>query len=211
MTAALVGRRRAPEPAGSGRGWKEQLRRVSELCLLGIVAALLCLPLLTVGAVVATLSRAVAHWIDHDDLPPWREMGETLLRRLLPGAVVSVVGGLVVLVVRRQVEWLAGGAVPGGGPALVALLVATACLLAVVLLAVPRLGRGASWRAALSGAWTDLLRSPGAGAAVLGVTAVAVVLAVLLPGAALLLPALLVLALHAVHRSLGRSSPSSPC
>jgi hypothetical protein len=49
---------------------------------------------------------------------------------------------------------------------------------------------------------TPLWEVPAAAAAALGVTAVAVVLAVLLPGVALVLPAMLVLALHAVHRSL---------
>jgi hypothetical protein len=202
MSAVPGLRRRAPEPTGSGRGWKEQLRRISELCLLSIVAAALCLPVLTIGAVVATLSSAVAHWADHDDLPPVRVMGAELLRRLLPGAVVSAAGGLAVLVVAAQVQWLASGAVPGGGPALVALFVVTAALLAVVLLAVPRLAGDGTWRTALAGGWVSLLAAPAAGAAALGVTLVAVVLAVLLPGAAILLPALLVLALHAMHRAL---------
>jgi hypothetical protein len=175
---------------------------VSELCLLGLVATALSLPVVTVGAVVAVLSSAVAHWADHDDLPQWRVMAAELRQRLLPGVAVSVVGVLGALVVVSQVRWLAGGAVPGGTPALVALLVATAGLLAVVLLAVPRLAGGGSWRAALGGGWAALLRVPAAGAAALGVTFVAALLAVTLPGVGLLLPALLVLALHAVHRAL---------
>jgi hypothetical protein len=202
VRGGAVVRRRVPEPTGSGRGWKEQLRRVSELCLLGLVATALSLPLVTVGAVVAVLSSAVAQWADHDDLPPWRAMAVELRQRLLPGVAVSVVGVLAALVVVAQVRWLAGGAVPGGTPALVALLVATAGLLAVVLLAVPRLAGGGSWRAALAGAWAALLRVPAAGAAALGVTLVAALLAVTLPGVGLLLPALLVLALHALHRTL---------
>ncbi len=183
------------------RGWKEQLRRVGELALLGIVAVLASLPVLTVGAVVATLSTAVGHWADHDDLPSWRAMGAEFVRRLLPGVPVSVAGGLAVLVVSQQVAWLRDGVVPGGGAALAAFAVAVAGLSAVVLLAVPRLA-GGTWRAALAGGWTDLLRAPAAGLAALVVTAVAVVLAVLLPGVVLVLPALLVLALHAVHRRL---------
>jgi hypothetical protein len=183
------------------RGWKEQLRRVGELALLGIVAVLASLPVLTVGAVVATLSTAVGHWADHDDLPSWRAMGAEFVRRLLPGVPVSVAGGLAVLVVSQQVAWLRDGVVPGGGAALAAFAVAVAGLSAVVLLAVPRLA-GGTWRAALAAAWTDLLRAPAAAVAALGVTAVAVLLAVLLPGVVLVLPALLVLALHAVHRRL---------
>jgi hypothetical protein len=206
MSAASRGsavvRRRAPEPTGSGRGWKEQLRRVSELCLLGLVATALSLPLVTIGAVVAVLSSAVAHWADHDDLPPFRVMAVELRQRLLPGVAVSVVGVLAALAVVTQVRWLAGGAVPGETPVLVALLVATAGLLAVVLLAVPRLAGGGSWRAALAAGWGALLRVPAAGAAAVAVTAVAAVLGVLLPGVAFLLPALLVLALHALHRAL---------
>jgi hypothetical protein len=183
------------------RGWKEQLRRIAELCLLGIVAVLVSLPVLTVGAVVATLSTAVGHWADHDDLPSWRAIGAEFVRRLLPGVPVSVVGVLVVLVVSQQVAWLRDGVVPGGTTGLAAFGVAVACLSAVVLLAVPRLA-GGTWRAALAGGWTDLLRVPAAGLAVLAVTGVAVLLAVLLPGVVLVLPALLVLALHAVHRRL---------
>jgi hypothetical protein len=183
------------------KGWKEQLRRIAELCLLGIVAVLVSLPVLTVGAVVATLSTAVGHWADHDDLPTWRAMGAELVRRLLPGVPVSVVGVLAVLVVAQQVAWLRDGLVPGGGAVLAVFGVAVACLAAVVLLAVPRLADG-TWRAALAGGWTDLLRAPAAGAAALVVTGVAALLAVLLPGAVLVLPALVVLALHAIHRRL---------
>jgi hypothetical protein len=184
------------------RDWKEQLRRIAELALLGIVAVLLSLPVVTIGAVVATLSTVVGHWADHDDLPPWSAVGAELVRRLLPGVVVSLVGALAVLLVVQQVAWLRSGVVPGGGVALVALGVATACLLAVVLLAVPRLADGSTWRASLTGGWEALLRVPLAGAAALGVTGLAVVLAVLLPGVALVLPALFVLALHALHRRL---------
>jgi hypothetical protein len=182
-------------------GWKEQLRRVGELALLGIVAVLVSLPVFTLGAVVATLSTAVGHWADHDDLPPWRAMGAEFVRRLLPGVPVSVVGVLAALVVSQQVAWLRDGVVPGGGAVLAAFGVAVACLSAVVLLAVPRLA-GGTWRAALAAGWTDLLRAPTAGLASLAVTGVAVLLAVLLPGVVLVLPALLVLALHAVHRRL---------
>ncbi|TWF81773.1 hypothetical protein FHX44_117718 [Pseudonocardia hierapolitana] len=183
------------------RGWKEQLRRIGELALLGIVAVLVSLPVVTVGAVVATLSTAVGHWADHDDLPSYREIGAEFVRRLLPGVPVSVVGVLAVLVAAQQVSWLRAGVVPGGGAVLAAFGVAIACLAAVVLLAVPRLA-GGGWRAALAGGWTDLLRAPVAGLAALAVTGVAVLLAVLLPGVVLVLPALLVLALHAVHRRL---------
>ena len=183
------------------RGWKEQLRRIAELCLLGIVAVLASLPVVTIGAVVASLSTAVGHWADHDDLPSWSTMGTEFVRRLLPGVPVSAVGVLAALVVAQQVAWLRDGVVPGGGVALAAFGVATACLLAVVLLAVPRLA-GGTWRAALAEGRTDLLRAPAAGVAALAVTGIAVLLALLLPGVVLVLPALLVLALHAVHRRL---------
>ncbi|HYH30843.1 MAG TPA: hypothetical protein VD903_10695 [Pseudonocardia sp.] len=184
------------------RGWKEQLRRIAELALLGIVAVLLSLPVLTLGAVVATLSTAVGHWVEHDDLPSWPSMGRELGRRLLPGVPVSVAGVVAALVVVQQVAWLRSGVVPGGGVALAAFGVAVACLVAVVLLAVPRLADGSGWRAALAGGWTTLLRAPAAGIAMLAVTGIAVLLAVLLPGVVLVLPALLVLGLHALHRRL---------
>jgi hypothetical protein len=207
MTAVGDGRpAELAEPAGwvrgaPVRGWKEQLRRIAELCLLGIVAVLVSLPVVTVGAVVATLSTAVGHWADHDDLPSWSSIGAEFARRLLPGVPVSAVGVLAALVVAQQVAWLRDGMVPGGGAVLAAFAVAVACLSAVVLLAVPRLP-GGTWRAALAGGWTDLLRVPVAGLAAVTVTAIAVLLALLLPGVVLVLPALLVLALHAVHRRL---------
>jgi hypothetical protein len=116
--------------------------------------------------------------------------------------VVSAVGVLAGLIVVQQFAWLRSGVVPGGGVAVAVFAVAVACLLAVVLLAVPRLADGTGWRAALTGGWTALLRVPVAGAAAVGVTGIAVLLAVLLPGVFLVLPALLVLALHAVHRAL---------
>ncbi|WP_343942691.1 hypothetical protein, partial [Pseudonocardia zijingensis] len=121
------------------RGWKEQLRRVGELALLGIVAVVVSLPVLTLGAVVATLSTAVGHWADHDDLPRWREIGAEFVRRLLPGVPVSVAVVLAVLVVSQQLAWLRAGVVPGGGVALAGFGLAVACLSAVALLAVPRL------------------------------------------------------------------------
>jgi hypothetical protein len=186
------------------RGWKEQLRRVAELALLGIVAVLASLPVLTVGAVVATLSTVVGHWADHDDLPSYREIGAEFGRRLLPGVPVSAAGVLAALLVAQQVEWLRSGTVPGGGAVTAGFLAAVACLVAVVLLAVPRLAGDGTWRAALAGGWTDLLRVPVAGVAALAVTGIAALLAVLLPGVVLVLPALLVLALHAVHRRLIR-------
>ncbi|WP_345712345.1 hypothetical protein, partial [Kineococcus glutinatus] len=168
-TAARRPRVRPVEPTGSGRGWKEQLRRISELSLLGVLAALACLPVLTAGAVVATLSRAVGHWADHDDLPPWSEVGREFVRRLLPGALVSVAGALAVVVFTLERHWLRSGAVPGGGAGLAVLWAVAAVLLAVVLLAVPRLadGPGRTWRAALALGWTALLRVPPAGAAAL--------------------------------------------
>jgi hypothetical protein len=181
-------------------GCKEQLRRISELAVLGIVAVLLSAPLVTVGAVVATLSWAVAHWIEHDELPRWSAMARELRGRLLSGVLVGPVGVLAVLVVVRQVRWLGSGAVPGGAGVVGAVLLATSALLAAVLLAVPELARR-GWRAALAAGWATLLRVPLSGAAVLGVTIIAVLLGALLPGVALVLPAVLVLALHAVHRT----------
>jgi len=195
-------RRRAPEATGSGSGWKEQVRRVSELCLLGVVAALLSVLVLPLGAVVATVSVAVGHWADTDELPRTSVVAREFGRRFLPGCVVSVVTVVAVLLAVREQQLLRAGTVPGGDVAAVAVLVVTAVLLAAALLAVPRLAGGAGWRAALAGGWRDLRRAPLAGAAALAVTAVPVLLSVLLPGAVLLLPALWVLALHAVHRRL---------
>jgi hypothetical protein len=191
-------------------GWKEQLRRVAELALLGIVAVLVSAALVTIGAVVATLSWAVAHWIEHDELPRWSVLARELRRRFLPGLLVGPAGVLAVLVVVRQVQWLGSGAVPGGPGVIGALLVATSALLAAVLLAVPELAhRG--WRAAVAAGWATLLRVPLSGAAALGATIIVVLLGALLPGVALVLPAVLVLALHAVHRAVvGPGALSSP-
>ena len=198
-------RRRAPEDTGSGRGWKEQVRRISELCLLGLVAALLAVCVLPLGAVVATLSRAVGHWADADELPPWSQTAREFGRRFLPGCLVSALAVLAGLVVVLEQDLLRSGAVPGGDLAAGALLLVTAVLLAAVLLGVPQLAdgpRGRSWRSALAGGWLALRRVPLAGAAALAVTAVAVLLSLLLPGVFLVLPALWVLSLHAVHRRL---------
>ncbi|MGI5131267.1 hypothetical protein ACQEVB_30995 [Pseudonocardia sp. CA-107938] len=189
-------------------GWKEQLRRVAELALVGVVAVLVSTPVVTVGAVVATLSWAVAHWIEHDELPRWTALAREVRRRLLPGVLVGPAAVLVVLVVAAQVRWLGSGVVPGGTGALVAVLVATSTLLAAVLLAVPQLAH-LGWRAALAAGWTTLLRVPLSGAAALGATIIAVLLGVLLPGIAFVLPAVLVLALHAVHRTVA-APPAGP-
>lgn len=183
-------------------GWKEQLGRVADLALLGVVAALLSLLVLPFGAVVATLSTAVGHWVEHDHLPRYSVLAAELRRRFLPGIPVGIAAVLATLVVVREVQWLGSGAVPGGVIAAGLLLVAVGCLLAAALLAVPCLADGRSWRSALAAGWQALLGAPPAGAAALGATLIAAVLGALLPGAALVLPAMLVLALHAVRRVL---------
>ena len=204
-TAPRARRRRAPEATGSGSGWKEQVRRISELCLLGVVAALLSLCVLPLGAVVATVSRAVGHWADTDDLPPWSETAREFGRRFLPGVPVGVATLLAGWLVAVELGLLRSGTVPGGDLAAGALLVVVAVLLAAVLLGIPQLADGPAgrgWRPALAGGWLALRRVPLAGAAALAVTAVAALLALTLPGVFLVLPALWVLSLHAVHRRL---------
>jgi len=201
-------RRRAVEATGSGSGWKEQVRRISELCLLGIVAAVLSLLVLPLGAVLATVSVAVGHWADTDELPRWSQTAREFGRRFLPGCVVSAGAVLAVLLVVREQELLRAGTVPGGDLAAGVVLLVTAVLASAALLAVPRLAGGVGWRAALAGGWADLRSAPLAGVAALAVTAVPVVLSLLLPGVFLLLPALWVLALHAVHRRLLGREPA---
>ena len=118
--------------------WRDSLRLAADLALLGIVVTLLSLPLVTAGAAVATGSHAIRHLITEGRWPSLADCWAVFRRRLLPGlaagpaaaafaglAAGPVVAAFAVLVV-LDVAGLRRGAVPGGGPALVAVLTAAA-------------------------------------------------------------------------------------
>jgi hypothetical protein len=175
--------------------WRDTLRLAGDLAFLGIVVAVLSLPLFTAGAAVAAGSQAIHSMLTRGRWPEFVECRRIFRRRLVPGLwagpAVAVVAGLIVLeavAVRR-------GVVPGGGPVLVVLLLAAALIAGYVAMVAVQSGVTSSGapRAALATA----LSHPAAPAAAAGVLGVAALLAVFIHP--VLLPVLAAYALFALH------------
>jgi hypothetical protein len=175
--------------------WRNSLRLAADLALLGIVVTLLSLPLVTAGAAVATGSHAIHHVTTSGRWPSFAECWAVFRGRLVAGLVagpaVAVAVGLVVL----DVSGLRRGAVPGGGPALVAVL--TAAALAAGYVGLTAALAGSRDRGAARGAFALALSRPIAAVAAAGVLAVAGLLALLVHPA--LVPVLAGYTLFGLH------------
>jgi hypothetical protein len=99
-------------------GWRDHLQTAGDLALLGYAVVL------TAGLALPAASCAVGRYLESGFWPPGRVLWADFRRLLLPGlaaaGALAVAAGLVVL----DVQALRSGRVPGGGPALVALVVA---------------------------------------------------------------------------------------
>lgn len=175
----------------------------ADLALLGIVAFVASLPLVTAGAAVAAASAAVRDRCTTGSLPPWRTTGSRFWKGILPGigatAVTVAAAALLVIDVRALLR----GVVPGG-PMVLAVTAAVAVLLCglggLVLIEVGRRdGRAwlASVRTAAGTAWQSPVRVFLAGA--IGI--VAALLALAVPVTAPVVLACYLFALHAWARS----------
>ena len=190
--------------------WRNSLRLAADLALLGIVVTLLSLPLVTAGAAVATGSYAIHHLTTEGRWPSFAECRQAFRARLGPGLIAGPAVLVATTLIALDVAALRRGAVPGGGPALIAVLTAAALsggyvgLLAVLAGTRPR----GTAREALTLAFSRPLSAVTAAA----VLAVAALLAMFVHPA--LIPVLAGYALFALHavtrRSLGPSTATSP-
>jgi hypothetical protein len=161
--------------------WGDRFRTAADLALFGAVVTVAALPVVTAGAAFAAGSFAMAHFVEYETWPAPRASLAVFRRRLRPGLLagpaVLAAAGLVWLDVRG----LHTGAVPGGGPAIVAVLLAAA------------VGAGVLGLVVVRGAWNR----PGPVAAATGIAGLIAVLALLVHP--VLLPALVGYALYALH------------
>lgn len=186
--------------------WREHLRDAADLALVGIAVTVCALPVVTLGAALATASAAIRHHREEGRYPALGALARDFVRGI-PSGAVALLGFLVVagiLTVNLQVA--GSGALPGGR--------AVVAVTAVVALAVA--GFALLTVSVHSGRWRDAIRAsariastswwavPVAGAAV----AVAVMIGVLVPATALLLPGFLVFAGHAVALRSVTSAPA---
>jgi hypothetical protein len=187
------------------RDWLDTVSVAADVALVGIVVTAASVPVVTAGAALRTGSAAIRAIVDGEGVDA-RAMWRLFRASILPGALAVAVAAAGALLLVFNVGAVAAGRVPGGSPALAGTGVAAAALLAVAVLGVVRLGRDtrSGWFDALRWAARTALRQPGAAAAVAGVSAVAVALAVFIPVTAPLLVGYALYGAHAVTTRLVR-------
>ncbi|MFB6395303.1 hypothetical protein [Polymorphospora lycopeni] len=205
---------RWPEEADAAaprRDWRDTLRNASDLALVGILAAIGSLGVVTAGGAVATASAAVHDWIETDSWPGLRPTLHRFARALLPGAVATLALLAVTALLGVNLLALHRGVVPGGAPLVVltvVLAVAGAGLAGLTLVEVGRRG-GRDWLAATRAAALTAGAHPGLLLATAGVAALVAVLGVMiLPAVIPILGGYALLALHAVVRRTERRHPA---
>ncbi|MER7459284.1 hypothetical protein [Micromonospora sp. NPDC126480] len=185
------------------RDWRDVLTDATDLALLGILLTLAAAPVLTAGASVVTASAALHDRLATGGWPPARESLARFGRALLPGLGATLVAAVAVGLLALDLAALAGGRVPGGGPALLVTALIAVAAAGYAGLAVVQVGRGGGrgWRAAARAAAATCRVNPATWAAAAGVVAVAALLAVLVtPVAVPILAGYALAALHAVAR-----------
>src|SRR5512138_910351 len=186
--------------------WRDSLRLAADLALLGIVVTLLSLPLVTAGAAVATGSHAIHHLTTRGRWPSLADCWAFFRGRLAPGLVAGPLVMVATTLVVFDVAGLRRGAVPGGDPALVAVL--TAAALAAGGTGLVAVAAGVRDRGAARAALTLAFDRPSAVVAAVAVLAVAALLAMFVhPALVPVLAGYVLFALHAVtRRSLGSTT-----
>ena len=180
------------------RDWRDTFRDGADLALLGVVVTVACLPLATTGGVVAVAAEAISMRYGQGRWLSLRELWTSLRRRLLPGLAAGAVVFVTVILLLADQVLLSGGVVPGG----TALAWVTGLLGLVILgiyaLAVPFVGRGLGFWAALGVARGVAVARPGVLVGVMGVLVLTGFLTFVLPVAGPLLVGYVLLALHSI-------------
>ncbi|NUT20395.1 MAG: hypothetical protein HOV77_14510, partial [Hamadaea sp.] len=176
--------------------WQDTVSDAADLALLGIVALVASLPVVTAGAAVSAASRAVHDRQALGSLPSWRTTLGRFVRGLVPGIGATAVTLAVVALIIIDVRGLARGVVPGGGPTLALTLTVIGLIIGYAGLTVVAVGTGVGWRAAVRSAAVLAWRRPGTLVAAAGVGVIAILLAIAIP---VTLPLVLGGWLHALH------------
>jgi hypothetical protein len=186
--------------------WRDTWQAGADFALLGLLVTIASVPVVTLGAAVATGSVAAHHWCVNRGMPPLRELAPLFVRALLPGLGALAVAAGAAALLASDLLLLAGGRVPGGTGLLVLtwLLVAAGCGVGALTVVGVGARQGRGWRAAAGWAGRTALRSPWTPAALLGVLVVAAILGWMVPLTAPLLVGFALFALHVVTHQLGR-------
>ncbi|MEV0458123.1 hypothetical protein [Catellatospora methionotrophica] len=176
--------------------WRDTLRDAADLALVGILVTVAAVPVFTTGAAVAAGAEAVHLRFTDGHWPGPRDLLRTFGRRLLPGALATVLVLAAALLLGLNIFWLRQGLAPGGEVLLVVTAVAAVAVLGLVALTIPFLGRGHTYRQALRLAASR----PTLIVTCAGVIGIAFLLASILPVTAPLLTGYLLFALHTITR-----------
>ncbi|GAA1416419.1 hypothetical protein ACFQZ4_29310 [Catellatospora coxensis] len=176
--------------------WRDTLRDAADLALVGIVVTVAAVPVVTTGAALAVGAEAVHLRFTDGHWPGPRDLLRSFGRRLLPGALATIVLLGALLLLTLNIFWLNQGLVPGGGVLLAVTAIAAVALLGLAALALPFLGRGYTYRRALRTA----LSRPTLIVTCAGVIGIAFLLGSVLPVTAPLLVGYLLFALHTITR-----------
>ena len=187
------------------RDWRDTLTAATDLAVLGVVATLAALPVLTAGAALAAASAAVDEFCATQSLPPWRLTLRRFVRGLLPGLGASVVGLAATVLLVLDASAVGRGVVPGGGALLFATFLVAVAAIGFGGLIVVEVGRagGQGWLAAIRRAYTAALARPWLAMALGGAVAIALFLGLVLPIVTPLLVGYLLFALHVLTLKIG--------
>ncbi len=160
--------------------------------------------LYTAGATLAAATAAVDRICRTRTLPSVRETLRTAGRGALSGLAAIGAATAALVLVGFDLRLLLAGGIPGGMPAVVALAVVGAGLIAILAVTLVRVGQtgGTGWLAGARWSLRLLRRRPSIVPAVLATVALPAVLAVAVPVIAVVLPGFVLFGLHAVVRRL---------
>ncbi len=191
-----------PAPVRTRTTWLETLGNASALALLGIVATIASLPVLTAGAAIGSASAAVHDFCENGSMPPVRTTARRFTQALLPGLPATMVALAAALLLTLDVRALVAGQVPGGSAVLLATAVVGIALLGAAGLTVVEAGRrgGRGWLASARAAVLRGSSRPGPVLAMGLAVAMAVLLAAVIPVTTPILVGFALFALHAIAR-----------
>ncbi|GAB2568444.1 hypothetical protein Aab01nite_44870 [Paractinoplanes abujensis] len=181
--------------------WRDSLRLAADLALLGILMTLACLPVVTAGAAVGTGSAALDELLTLGRWPTAAELWRSFRTRLVPWAWAGPLVLATAWLLAIDVAALRRGAVPGGRPLVVVLLVVAALAAGFVALVAGLSGRPDPLRRARA----LVAAHPAILLAATGVVLLAALLAAFVHPA--LVPVLAGCTLFAVHTVLRRVVP----
>lgn len=208
MTTAAPGPGSArAEASARTTDWRDLVRDAADLALVGIAATVAALPVVTIGAAVATASAAVHERYAHGSFPSAGTTLRRFARAIVPGLGAAAVTLVVVALLALDLRLLRTAAVPGGTPLLWLTYAVGLVLVGLAALTVVEVGRrgGTGWRVAARAAFRGGLARPAALLGLAGTVLLAVMLAVMVPITAPLAAGYLLAALYGIA---ARISPS---